>query len=210
VAEPYLIFGWGDNMDSDTVLAQGASAQCAECGGTFAVDDMIQHGAAYVCAKCKPIFLQKLAEGADISGGKMRYAGFWYRVGASLLDGLILFIVGIGVQVVLGIAMVSAIQAGASTPQRLPVMVILQQLIGFAVAILYETIFLGRFGATLGKMALKIHVVTGEGDRLTYLRAFARYFAKLVSFITLCIGYLMAAFDPQAGRCTIASAIRAS
>jgi uncharacterized RDD family membrane protein YckC len=180
-------------MDSDTVLGQGASAKCAECGSTFAVSEMIQHGAAYVCAKCKPVFLQKLAEGADVSAGKLRYAGFWYRVGASFIDGFILFIVGIGVQLILGIAI---LQAARST--QVPVtMLLLQQLIGFAVAISYETIFIGRFGATLGKMALKIHVVTGEGDRVTYLRAFARYFAKLVSLITLFIGYLMAAFDPQ-------------
>jgi GYF domain 2/Membrane domain of glycerophosphoryl diester phosphodiesterase len=61
-------------------LASGASAQppishatwpsvstpgaaCAECGNLFPVDDMIRHGDAYICANCKPVFMQKLSEG---------------------------------------------------------------------------------------------------------------------------------------------------
>jgi hypothetical protein len=40
---------------------------CAECGGAFNTDEMIHHGYVFVCAACKPRFLQKIAEGA---GGK--------------------------------------------------------------------------------------------------------------------------------------------
>ena len=36
---------------------------CAECGETFNSQDMIRVGPHIVCAKCKPIFMQKLAEG---------------------------------------------------------------------------------------------------------------------------------------------------
>jgi hypothetical protein len=39
-------------------------AQCNECGQLFAVQDMVRHGTSYVCAACKPRFLQKLREGA--------------------------------------------------------------------------------------------------------------------------------------------------
>jgi len=38
-------------------------AQCCECRGYFAASDMIRHGQLFVCANCKPIFLQKLSEG---------------------------------------------------------------------------------------------------------------------------------------------------
>src|SRR5579862_4555647 len=34
---------------------------CAECGGVFNVQDTIAYGNARVCAKCKPVFIQKLA-----------------------------------------------------------------------------------------------------------------------------------------------------
>jgi uncharacterized RDD family membrane protein YckC len=154
---------------------------------------MIHHGAAYVCGKCKPVFLQKLAEGAEISTG-LRYASFWSRVGALVLDSIVLFVIGFGLQLLLGIAIATQTTRATQVPVAI---LLLQQLIGFVIAILYETIFIGRFGATLGKMAAKIHVVTAEGGRVTYLRAFARYFAKLVSAFTLLIGYLMAAFDTQ-------------
>jgi hypothetical protein len=38
-------------------------ASCAECGRVFKVEDMIHHGQCYVCASCKPVFMQKLREG---------------------------------------------------------------------------------------------------------------------------------------------------
>jgi len=47
-------------------------AVCAECGQIFPKQDMITHGQAFVCAACKPTFVQKLAEGVAIrpsSGG---------------------------------------------------------------------------------------------------------------------------------------------
>jgi DNA-directed RNA polymerase subunit RPC12/RpoP len=38
-------------------------AVCVECGKIFNMDEMIRHGQGYVCANCKPVFLQKLSEG---------------------------------------------------------------------------------------------------------------------------------------------------
>src|SRR5437016_9732400 len=40
-------------------LAPG-QAVCVECGQVFKTDDMIRHGQGYVCAGCKPVFMQKL------------------------------------------------------------------------------------------------------------------------------------------------------
>ncbi len=49
-------------------IASGAAAPgevvCAECGKLFTKDNAIQYGTAWVCATCKPVFLQKLREGA--------------------------------------------------------------------------------------------------------------------------------------------------
>lgn len=41
---------------------------CAECGKMFTRDNAIQYGTAWVCAACKPVFLQKLREGAAPGG----------------------------------------------------------------------------------------------------------------------------------------------
>jgi|SRR3954468_935546 hypothetical protein len=39
-------------------------AACAECHGIFNVQSMVAINGLHVCARCKPILLQKLAEGA--------------------------------------------------------------------------------------------------------------------------------------------------
>jgi len=44
-------------------------AACTECGGVFNVQDMIRYEGRYVCAKCKPILFQKLAEGMKLGTG---------------------------------------------------------------------------------------------------------------------------------------------
>ena len=70
--------------------------------------------------------------------------------------------------------------------------------IQMAIGISYEVFLIGRYGATLGKMACKIKIVTADGGRVSYARAFGRYFAKLLSAFTCMIGYIIAIFDkPQ-------------
>ena len=60
-----------------------------------------------------------------------------------------------------------------------------------------ETWLIGKYGATLGKMACGIRVVRPDGSPVTYLRAFGRYWAKFLSGIMLLIGYIIAAFDAE-------------
>src|ERR1051325_782664 len=62
--------------------AVAAEAVCAECGGIFPKENMIRYGNAHVCATCKPVFMQKLAEGARLNSGELVYAGFWIRFAA--------------------------------------------------------------------------------------------------------------------------------
>ena len=54
-----------------------------------------------------------------------------------------------------------------------------------------------RFQGTLGKMAVQIKVTDLEGNRLTFGRATGRHFGKIVSGLTLGIGYIMAAFTEK-------------
>jgi hypothetical protein len=42
---------------------------CVECRGIFPRDNAIQYGSTWVCAACKPIFIQKLREGAALGSG---------------------------------------------------------------------------------------------------------------------------------------------
>ena len=52
-------------------------------------------------------------------------------------------------------------------------------------------------GATVGKMAVGLRVVTDQGERLDFVHATGRSFAKFVSAIILCIGFIMVAFTER-------------
>src|SRR5690606_37830627 len=54
-----------------------------------------------------------------------------------------------------------------------------------------------RHQATLGKRALGIKVTDEHGQRLGTARAFGRWFASALSYITFYIGFLMAAFTDR-------------
>lgn len=198
--------GMADWQPYGQVLAQGTSdvppgappgtgsAQvCIECGGTFSTEDMVRYGGSWVCAACKPVFFQRLSEGGAMPR-EMRYGGFWIRFSAKFIDGMILGVAGLVCQFSLGWIAVGA----ANEPSMgMMAMQVLLAIVQCAVSIGYETWFVGRFGATLGKMACGLKVVTSDGERVTYSRAFGRCLATFLSAIILNIGYIMAAFDDQ-------------
>src|SRR6266568_3219290 len=98
-----------------------------------------------------------------------------------------------------GLALIAGLSMGQAlgTEQRGLSLTVVLMAIQLGTGISYETILIGKYGATLGKMACKIYVVTAEGGRVSYLRACGRYFARILSAFTLLIGYIMAAFDPE-------------
>src|SRR5437879_5327424 len=75
--------GGGPGMPSAPPMAVAAPATlaanevvCAECGQIFDAGNTIQFGNVRVCASCKPVFMQKLAEGAKLNvAAAMNYAG---------------------------------------------------------------------------------------------------------------------------------------
>ena len=147
-----------------------------------------------VCAGCKPVFMQKLAEGAQSNTGELNYAGFWTRFAAVFLDGLILGAVNVCIGMIAGL---SASQAIGVKPKGALVLQLVLMAIQLAIGISYEVVLIGKYGATLGKMACKIKVVTADGGRVSYARAFGRYFGKILSYMVCMIGFIMAAFDGQ-------------
>ena len=170
-----------------------AEAVCAECGNRFVVQDMVRYGDTWVCAGCKPVFFQRLKEGVALPG-TVRYAGFWLRFVAKLIDGVIISAVNTVLAVVLGLAF-KAPQESAFPflfLSSLPVMAG-----GYAAGIAYVTYFVGKFGATPGKMACGIRIVMPDGGKVSYLRAFGRYFGEMLSKIILYVGYIMAGFDEE-------------
>ena len=54
-----------------------------------------------------------------------------------------------------------------------------------------------KFQGTLGKMALGLIVTDLSGQPITFGRATGRYFGKIISSLTLSIGYMMAGWTQQ-------------
>jgi hypothetical protein len=55
----------GASVPAPPVLVSGPVATCVECRGVFAQNDMVCLNRMWVCAQCKPLFLQRLAEGVS-------------------------------------------------------------------------------------------------------------------------------------------------
>ncbi len=176
----------------------GDLANCSQCGRLLATSEMAQFGQRWVCADCKPVFVQRLREGAALPG-TYAYGGFWIRFAARLLDGLLLG----AVNMVFSIPMiVYSFKMQGTTPPAQPsagffALTCLTYLLQFATQAAYEIYFISRHQATPGKMACRLKVVRTDGSRVTTGRAAGRYFANLLSAFTFGIGYLIAAFDDQ-------------
>lgn len=180
---------------SGTVTEGVSEAVCAECGKVFPIDETIRHGNARVCAACKPVFLQKLQEGASVNTGEMNYARILTRFGAVFLDGLILGAVNMTLGFLVGL---TGAAVARNNPGGFAAIQFVMLAIEIGIGMGYETFMIGKYGATLGKMACKIKVVTADGGRVSYGRACGRYFAKMLSGFTCLIGYIIAIFDnPQ-------------
>jgi len=188
--------GGGDTPVSATAPTESATeAVCAECGKLFPIDETIRFGNVRVCAGCKPVFLQKLQEGAPIKTGELNYARFGTRFAAYLLDVILLYAFNMAMDLIVGLG---ARQAAGTAPAELIPLQLFMVAFQLVVAVCYEGLMVGKYGGTLGKLALKIKVVTADGGRVSYARAFGRYFAKMLSSFTCAIGFIIAAFDnPQ-------------
>jgi uncharacterized RDD family membrane protein YckC len=165
---------------------------CSECGQAFAEDNMIRFAEAWVCASCKPLFVQKIKEGVTLAGD-MEYAGFWIRVGAWFIDYIIIAIASAIIYVPLTFMGFSSFDEAAA----FALIQLISAVLNFIVPAVYESWFVGKFAATPGKMACKLKVVMSEGDRVSFARAIGRHFAKYISGLILGIGYIMAGFDEQ-------------
>jgi len=179
----------GQAISSAAPLKQ---ALCSECGLGFVEDEMIRFQEFWVCAGCKPLFVQKIKEGVSVAG-VMDYAGFWIRFGALAIDTCILWIAYFLLSIPLGILIPVSGDNPVFSLSFMPFWVIAQ----YAIPAVYDIWFVGKYVATPGKMACNLKVVVEDGSRVTYLRALGRHFAKWLSSMILGIGFIMAAFDDQ-------------
>jgi uncharacterized RDD family membrane protein YckC len=112
----------------------------------------------------------------------MIYAGFWKRAVAIIIDTIIL----------------SVALAPFSLLMGWHYFILSSWAISVILNWLYFSLFeSGGWMATPGKRLLGIKVTNLSGHRITFGKATGRYFAKILSALILCIGYLMAAFTKR-------------
>jgi uncharacterized RDD family membrane protein YckC len=137
------------------------------------------------------------------------YASFGSRLGAWLIDAVIIWCVNIVVvapiMTVMGFGIASQVSDGEMSEEETIGMVGTliagigsAILITFAISLLYFAIMeSSKSQATLGKMAVGIKVTDMEGNRISFSKAFLRSIGKIISNMVMYIGYLMAAFTEK-------------
>jgi uncharacterized RDD family membrane protein YckC len=117
---------------------------------------------------------------------RARYAGFWRRFAAYAIDYALIFLASAAIAVVA--ALTGFLQE--DTPQLSAIV-----LVGyFLYCALLES---SSWQATIGKRVLGLKVTNRRGERIGFGRAAARFVAKLLSALTLCLGYLVMLFTER-------------
>lgn len=127
---------------------------------------------------------------------EMVYAGFWRRFAALFIDLILLYTMWvIGILVIFFILESVDLPAfeQLSNPSDILLFVIL-----YLTFWLYEALMTSNYRqATFGKMALGIYITDIKGDKLTFLRASARFFGKILVSILFGFGFLFQPFTKK-------------
>lgn len=117
----------------------------------------------------------------SINIAPVQYAGFWRRVLASLIDGILLSLVTGSFTWVVDFGDFKVSYG-----------------LGIVVQWLYYALLeSSNYQATLGKMAIGIVVTDEQYRRITFGRATGRFFGKFLSAVILGIGFMMAGFTQK-------------
>ncbi|HEY4362537.1 MAG TPA: RDD family protein [Bryobacteraceae bacterium] len=186
---------------------------CAECGRGYPAYELSMVGAAAVCGSCRPVVMQRMGPAAYMPppaamamGGGRRYAGFWIRFLALFIDGVILGVVSMIIRIPLVMIGIGGAAATANLDNPGDVAAILPMIMGLigisviiqlVLTILYQVYFLTSRGATPGKMALGLKVIRADGGPISAGLAIGRFFAFMLSGLTLYIGFIIAGFDAE-------------
>ncbi len=119
-----------------------------------------------------------------------QYAGFWWRVWASLIDGIIVTLFGFIIGFIIGFTGgVWAAMNGIPQNQTSSITTI----IGFLIGSLYHPVFeSSSMMGSPGKRLFSLRVVDDHGDPIGFGRSLGRNLGKFVSSLIIGVGFLMA------------------
>ncbi|MBN1990904.1 MAG: RDD family protein [Bacteroidales bacterium] len=143
---------------------------------------------------------------------EVRYAGFWLRFAAYLIDSLVMSAGGliIAIPLIFGIVGFAVGLDDIDRPEDflesgkwmylggIIGLILLASLLGLVMGWLYYALMeSSKHGGTLGKIAVGIKVVDMNGNRVSFGKATGRYFSRIVTNMTFLVGFIMAGFTDK-------------
>jgi uncharacterized RDD family membrane protein YckC len=120
---------------------------------------------------------------AALSRDEIVYAGFWARLAAAVLDGLLAAAVALAIAVAARLADAQALGAAIAVA---------------AIWLYFALLESSPGGATFGKRALHLQVLTAGGmQRVGFLRATGRWAGRWLSALAFGVGYLIQPFTAR-------------
>ena len=165
---------------------------CAGCGAANSPTSQY----CYKCGLPLPVTMG--------SSDEILYGGFWSRLLAFLINGILLYILISIIAVVIfmskyGQSAYSSLVSSVGNSDEINnpffgsfVWIVFSTFL--IVTVLYSTISIGIWGRTLGKVALKLKVVKPDGSRVSIMRAFGRSLAYILNYFTFGLAFLIIAF----------------
>jgi uncharacterized RDD family membrane protein YckC len=134
---------------------------------------------------------------------EVRYAGFWLRFVAYIIDDLVLSFAAFLISLpFIGGIVFSAIGISESSEFDDKMAMGIAGIIGLVFGLILVIVIMGwlyfafmessKNQGTLGKLALGLKVSDLEGNRISFGRATGRFFGKILSGMILYIGYILA------------------
>ena len=119
----------------------------------------------------------------------LEYAGFWIRLGAGVIDSIILLLVFYIVYTVIS-------ECTKTLPMPF-IFILVTIFISFLIKIAYYVTFWVWRGQTPGKLIVGIKVIRTDSSPVTWPYALLRYLGYIVSTIIIFIGFICIAFDER-------------
>ncbi|MFZ3266011.1 MAG: RDD family protein [Terriglobales bacterium] len=184
---------------------------CNKCGAANAASGQFCGGCGASMGPAAPVNAPAAAAPAYPAGGtypiaqvQPRYGGFWIRVVAFIIDAILVRIVLFPFKAMFGLGGLAAGGFGMNGFHRgmsLPYLIFgggILAVLTISAAWLYEALMeSSSYQATLGKMIFGMKVTDLYGNRISFARATGRHFAKILSFMILCIGFIMVGFTER-------------
>jgi uncharacterized RDD family membrane protein YckC len=168
---------------------------CSRCGAPTSPTSGISSTPLPASAPASPYTTSPAAYPPMVGVG---YGGFWIRVVAAIIDGILVRVVVSPIHLFFGGLGLAGMMSGIH-PLGLAILgggvTLIATLFG---SWLYEAFMeSSSYQATLGKMIFGMKVTDLNGNRISFERATGRHFAKWLSAMILFIGYMMVGFTER-------------